>query len=266
MKFVFISDNTDVYTKYLEDEVPPRSHLGDSQPQENREIFYPSFPSYQNQPSGHSRPFYGRQETAYSQRPQPAFEQRFDYDSAKYAGYKDVPREEASEQLSVLGSGNFGVIKGGTFYQQKEASENSNFDDEFDSFYQNGHGRPSYYYNPNPRPYQHEQFANFRDFADINTPSYSEYIVVYANKNDTSDTPLPKLPKKRPNNIFDSLAQLDLLPDENNEKTTVPPKKLSISKRKLGLLPREKKTTLKKTEIIKQKAQNEAAEPLLALS
>ncbi|XP_044761606.1 uncharacterized protein LOC123318895 [Coccinella septempunctata] len=247
-------DDSDMY---MEENRPLSDYAQDYQPQAN---FYPSFPSYQNPPSGHSRPFYQQQEGAYSHRPQGSYQQRFDYDTAKYTGYKDTPRDTSSENLDVLGSGNFGVIKGGTFYQGSEGGDSSNYDDEYSSYYQNGHGRPSsFYYNQNPRPYQHEQFANFRDFADINTPSYSQYIVVYANKNGTTQDTAPVVAKKRPNNIFESLAQLD---DQDDPTTTNPPKKLSKFKRKLALLPREKKVRAK-TE---GKGQADNAEPLLALS
>lgn len=248
--------NQDDSDMYMEENRPLADYTQDYQPQAN---FYPSFPPYENPPSGHSRPFYQQQEGAYSHRPQGSYQQRFDYDTAKYTGYKDEPSESSSENLDILGSGNFGVIKGGTFYPGNEAAESSNYEEEYSPYYQNGHGRPSsFYYNQNPRPYQHEQFANFRDFADINTPSYSQYIVVYANKNGTSETPTPK---KRPNNIFESLAQLDMS-DENEETTTVQPKKLSKFKRKLALLLKEKKVKTK-TE---GKSQGDNAEPLLALS
>lgn len=238
----------------MEENRPQADYTQDYQPQAN---FYPSFPSYENPPSGHSRPFYQQQEGAYSHRPQGSYQQRFDYDTAKYTGYKDTPRE--TENLDLLGSGNFGVIKGGTFYQGNEEAQSSNYEEEYSPYYQNGHGRPSNsYYNQNPRPYQHEQFANFRDFADINTPSYSQYIVVYANKNDTKDA----APKRRPNNIFESLTQLDMTTDENDATTVLPPKKLSKFKRKLALLPKEKKIRVKTA--VKEQIDN--SEPLLALS
>ncbi|KAL3278832.1 hypothetical protein HHI36_016352 [Cryptolaemus montrouzieri] len=259
MAFSF-TDDSDMY---MEQDGPAKRQVADNQPQENRDLFYPSFHPFQTQPSGHSRPFYPQQEGAYSHRPQGAYEQRFDYDTAKYVGYKDRENQAASENVGVLGSGNFGVIKGGTFYHENEAAESSNFEDDYSPYYGNGHGRPSFYYNQNPRPYQHEQFANFRDFADINTPSYSQYIVVYANKNGTTEE--PPVVKRRPNNIFESLAQLELTSDDN-VVTEVVPKKMSKSKRKLALVPKEKKVRIKKTDILKRKAQNDASEPLLALS
>lgn len=79
----------------------------------------------------------------------------------------------------VLGSGNFGVIRGGTYY--------SGSNDE-PAFLRgnNAHSRP--YRRPNPPPLYRgggDFFQGFRDFADITTPtkgSYSQYVVVYANR------------------------------------------------------------------------------------
>lgn len=163
----------------------------------------------------------------------------------------------------MLGSGNFGVIKGGTFYNDNDgdlseyaASRHNIYSNAqlYNNNNNNGHGRPSFYFgHTNPRPYQHEQFANFKDFADINTPSYSHYVLVYVNKNgstieENSDT------NSRPKNIIETLAQLD-------EEVVKPEKKLSKSKRKLALLKPEKKVRSKTTT---EKA--DLFEPLLALS
>lgn len=106
--------------------------------------------------------------------------------------------------------------------------------------------------NTNPRPYQHEQFANFKDFADINTPSYSHYVLVYVNKNGST---VEETPSKAPKNIMERLAQLDL---EKKEK------KISASKRKLALLPPEKK--VKSKSVTEKSKLDSDYEPLLALS
>lgn len=232
----------------LEPEPPEDPEL-----QEGSQTFFPSFSPFNNQPLGHSRPFYFQQEGAYSQRAG-SFRQNLGFDNQKYDNYQPRQRDSFSAPSDVthglLGSGNFGVIKGGTFYNDKDsdateyaATRHNVYSNA--QFYNNGHGRPSFYFGHNPRPYQHEQFANFKDFADINTPSYSHYVLVYVNKNGT-DTEV-----RGPKNIIEQLEQLD---------EEAPPKKLSKSKRKLALLPPEKKTRTKTKE------EKDLYEPLLALS
>lgn len=76
---------------------------------------------------------------------------------------------------ALLGSGNFGVIRGGTFYPAESEEEDYRYGSGFGA---NGHGRPSY--RANPRPHQHQDFfANFRDFAEINVPALSAYSQLY---------------------------------------------------------------------------------------
>lgn len=149
-----------------------------------------------------------------------------------------------------------------------------------------------------------QQFENFRDFADINSPSerqYSQYVVVYTNKNGTRTTITPnkdieakeptldetqhvRIDAKRPKNILESLALLDraeapssdtkldnmmiltrtlLLPSyDQGDIIEIPPeKKLSKSKMKLAKLLPEKKHEAR----LVQKAKD-MKEPLLALS
>jgi hypothetical protein len=254
-------DDSDMYLEPQESRV---ENPGDRQP--SQQTYYPSFSPFQNPPLGHSRPFFFQQEGAYSQRPHGGYQhQQLSYDSPRFAGYKDTGYRSAAnaETRGLLGSGNFGVIRGGTFYDKD--AEASNYDRDYSPYFRNGHGRPSYHNGvPNPRPYQHEQFENFRDFADINTPSntaYSEYVVVYVNKNATKHKEEDLKLKKRPKNIIESLALLDV----ETTTTEVPQKKLSKSKAKLAKLLPEKKYKLKKSrkEI---KASRELHEPLLALS
>ena len=154
------------------------------------------------------------------------------------------------------------MIRGGTFYDKD--AQPSNYEQDYSPFFRNGHGRPSYLGGvPNPRPYQHEQFENFRDFADINTPSnpaYSQYVVVYVNKNGTKQRESEAVLKKRPKNIIESLALLDV-----ESTTEVPQKKLSKSKAKLAKMLPEKKYMYKKSRK-DSKVSRELREPLLALS
>lgn len=115
----------------------------------------------------------------------------------------------------------------------------------------NGHGRPPYF-RGNPQPaYRHggDFFAGFRDFADITTPAkpaYSQYFVVYANRNSTS----PQV-HDGPKNIIEQLALLDK------------PDKLSKNKKKLNVF-KDKQSQVEYKK--KNKSPKEPYEPLLALS
>lgn len=190
----------------------------------------------------------------------------------RFAGFKEGYHSSASnaapKSQDLLGSGNFGVIKGGTFYNEndREQGEQTAYSD-FSDYFHNGHGRPSFYGGgrPNPKPHQHEQFANFKDFADINTPTdrqYSQYVVVYVNKNGTEEPTPPKKPMHKPKNIIESLALLDL--ESSTTTDPAPEKKASKSKRKLALLLPEKKHKAQLAK--KESASKDLNEPLLALS
>ena len=238
--------------------------VSNEEPFKDSQTFYPSYSAYQNPPLGHSRPpFYYQPEAAYSHRPSSAYQQHVGYDNgARLSGYKDSRYEDRSVDVNgVLGSGNFGVLKGGTFYNDNDDAYT--FDDDYSSYYQNGHGRQSFY-NGNSRPQRYQQFENFKDFADINTPSnpaYSQFVIVYANKNDTKITVHPK---SRPKNIIERLAMLDLEPSLTSTTEASPTKKLSKSKRKLALLKPDKK--ILRTNKIKITLSKDLYEPLLALS
>lgn len=179
---------------------------------------------------------------------------------------------------SILGSGDFGVLRGGTFYQDNDptlfrSSESSN---EFSYFNKNGHGRPQTAAYVQRYTYPEDQFANFRDFADINTPNdaaFSHFVVVYKNRNGTTvDSPATSQEKVKyePRNILDQLRLLD----EESERSTQAPK--SKFKRKL----KRTKLTKKYTKVEFPKSQDDdldvpeapltqtdqIADPLLALS
>ncbi|XP_041980225.1 uncharacterized protein LOC121733888 isoform X3 [Aricia agestis] len=235
--------------------------VGDSQ------TFFPSFANL-FEPRQNFR--FGNQEAAYSQRPN-SYRSLLNYPLfGNYRGFEGFakqsspppPAEPIVDASSVLGSGNFGIIRGGTFFAQND----EDFDEGFSSYYNNGHGRPSNNVNyiANPRPnYNQDQFANFRDFADINAPSgsaYSHFVVVYANKNATLDEVSEESRRvaTRPKNIIETLEQLD-----------VPPPKKSKSKAKLEAL--KKKTQTKKDQWKKNNSKyvsqkHDIEEPLLALS
>lgn len=242
----------------------------EDQPKAQSQNFIPSFAPFHNPPLGHSRPYFFQPEAAYSHRPT-TYQQHVGYDTAsRFSGYKgNIFNAHSSGAEGILGSGNFGVLKGGTFYNDNDGSS-SNYAD-YNPFYQNGHGRPDYYFGDNPPPQQHEQFANFRDFADINTPSYSHFVIVYANKNSTQQ-PRDDKEKNRhnviihPKNIIEHLEMLEMESVSTSTTTTtetIPTKKQSKSKRKLAkLLPEKKQRT--KTNKVRQ--QIDLFEPLLALS
>ncbi|GJQ74162.1 hypothetical protein Trydic_g19077 [Trypoxylus dichotomus] len=249
-------------TDMLMEETEQNTKLPEANAEElnqDSQTFFESFSPFNNQPLGHSRPLYYQPEAAYSHRPS-AYQQNLGFDSnTRFSGYKGDVYEDRSDANSILGSGNFGVIKGGTFYSENDDDQYGGFGNNYNSYYHNGHGRPSFYYgNSNRRP---QQFENFRDFADINTPSYSEFVVVYANKNETHKQ---EVKIKQPKNIIERLAMLDLEQSMSAEITTTetsPNKKVSKSKRKLAMRLPEKKPIAKSGPIYK-----ELYEPLLALS
>lgn len=243
--------------------------------QAGSQTFFPSFANlFEPRQQNNFRLGFGSQEAAYSQRPS-SYRSLLNY--PLFGGYRNIdgfskhsetpaaaPLVDASS--SVLGSGNFGIIRGGTFNAQND--EDSEFD-SFSSYYNNGHGRPSVGvgYIANPRPnYNQDQFANFRDFADINTPSnsaYSHFVVVYANKNATMDEISEETRRivSEPKNIIETLELLDT--------TSKSPPKISKSKAKLALTKQKtlnKKEQWKKANSKHLSQKHDADEPLLALS
>lgn len=189
-------------------------------------------------------------------------------------GFLHQAQADSSGQDNLLGSGNFGVIRGGTYYNDKdnEQGQSSDYDNRqaYTPYYHNnGHGRPAFYKGggTNPRP-QHQTkdfFANFRDFADINTPtkaSYSELYVVYVNKNASrhDQEPTTLVRGDKPRNIIEQLALIDM---HEKKEPKVPEKKTKLSAGKLKLA-RTFKT--KQDKVKKATSPKELYEPLLALS
>ncbi|XP_025416484.1 uncharacterized protein LOC112687777 isoform X2 [Sipha flava] len=89
----------------------------------------------------------------------------------------------SNQESAMLGSGNFGVIPGGTYYSAGESAASVSDPFLYDG---NSHGRP-HRFSGNPRPSAFRDpddfFAGFRDFADITAPtksSFSQYHMVYA--------------------------------------------------------------------------------------
>lgn len=156
---------------------------------------------------------------------------------------------------SLLGSGNFGVIPGGTYYPENKENDEYSVDESlYNPYYRS---RAHYYRNPKPQPVRGgDFFANFRDFADITAPpksSFSHLSVVYANKNGSATGRVTE-----PRNIIETLKMLE--EEETNAEATpeTPQKKLSKGKRKL--------MKMKQYEEDKARRSRMSVEPLLALS
>lgn len=178
------------------------------------------------------------------------------------SGYQAAPASTKDVTNRLLGSGNFGVIRGGTYYpEEKETDEYSTDDSLYNPYYQAGNrGRANYFRNPKPQPIRGgDFFANFRDFADITAPpksSFSHLSVVYANKNGTTAGRITE-----PRNIIETLKMLEQEEQTSSEiiaTTEVPRTKQSKGKRKL--------MKMKQYEEDKARRSRMTVEPLLALS
>lgn len=163
------------------------------------------------------------------------------------------------EQQSLLGSGNFGVIRGGTYYPENKENDEYSVDESlYNPYY--SRARSQYYRNPKPQPIRSgDFFANFRDFADITAPpksSFSHLSVVYANKNGSSTGRITE-----PRNIIETLRMLEEEERSDAEElstTEAPRKKQSKGKQKL--------MKMKQYEEDKARRSRMSVEPLLALS
>ncbi|KAK1127143.1 hypothetical protein K0M31_003691 [Melipona bicolor] len=172
----------------------------------------------------------------------------------------------------LLGSGNFGVIRGGTYYPEEKENDEYATDDSSSSLYNpyyhgGSRGRGNYLRNPKPQPIRGgDFFANFRDFADITAPpksSFSHLSVVYANKNDSSKTDATRTTGRitEPRNIIETLRMLEEEAKTSSEATTTEPpprKKQSKGKWKLA--------KMRQYEEDKARRSRMTVEPLLALS
>lgn len=236
----------------------PEVVAGDAEnPSTAEQNFFPSY--FRNPPlSSHSRPYQSSPNSA-----------------ASIAGRYSAGRSQNFDQ-SILGSGDFAVVRGGTFYPEGERSFTLKGNDDFFASFLNGHGRP------NAQPlttskqphYPEDPFRNFKDFADINAgsdPAFSHFIVVYANKNSTQPHPSHPSPK----NIFEQLQLLDL--EKENEKNQEPEeisKSPESNEKKLMRLSKFK-SKLAKTKVVKKYKKKlgpkydpspDYTDPLLALS
>lgn len=252
--------------------------------------FFPSFAHLfqpRHQPLVNSRlpTYFNNQEGAYSQRPNP-LKQLLNYQAPSFGGFKNndfVKQQSAPARVGnangILGSGNFGVLSGGTFFGETSDTE-SDYGGSFSNPYDgnNGHGRPAFYFgnSDNNRPYNHDQFANFRDFADINAPAnsaYSHFVVVYANENGTITEVQPSnadsevedaIHVAKPKNIIERLSQIEEETPLTSEEVT---KKSKTSKSKLKLaLIKDKKFGKNNNKKAAESAFKDLSDPLIALS
>ncbi|KAL0130003.1 hypothetical protein PUN28_001942 [Cardiocondyla obscurior] len=191
-------------------------------------------------------------------------EQQQRYRPNRFLGYiqrdRNYQTAATKEQHSILGSGNFGVIRGGTYYPEDKENDEYAIDESLYSPYYHGRSRGHYYRNPKPQPIRGgDFFANFRDFADITAPpksSFSHLSVVYANKNGSATGRVTE-----PRNIIETLRMLEEEERSSAEEvstTEVPRKKQSKGKWKL--------MKIKQYEEDKARRSRMSVEPLLALS
>ena len=248
--------------EHSEPEVVIRSSSYDSQnPAAAEQNFFPSF--FRNPPvNAHSRPSF----------------QSAPNSAASIAGRYSSGRSQNFDQ-SILGSGDFSVLRGGTFFPDGARSVRVKNDDFFSSLL-NGHGRPDAQpLTATKKPYYPEDpFENFKDFADINAgsdPAFSHFIVVYANKNSTKPHPSHPSPK----NIFEQLQLLDLEKEQEkaDQENAIEesPKEKEFNEKKLMKLSKFKSKLAKTKKVVKKYKKKlgpkidqspDYTDPLLALS
>lgn len=244
-------------------------------------------------PLGHSRPYYSPPavppQLLVQQQQQSQQSQLGNSIGVRSVGAQSSTAPPSADQ-AILGSGDFGVIRGGTFYQENDPPVRAlESNDYFHFFKNNGHGRPQAAALQQQQQHGYggseEQFSNFRDFADINAPSdpaYSQFVVVYANKNASAAGPADDAQKaeqdtvadddldvtqpqpRRPQNIFEQLEALDREQPERYEVKVYKPLKPNSFKAKLAKTKLQKKYQKKGTAANGPKDID--FEPLMALS
>uniref|UniRef100_A0A2S2NMG9 Uncharacterized protein n=1 Tax=Schizaphis graminum TaxID=13262 RepID=A0A2S2NMG9_SCHGA len=133
----------------------------------------------------------------------------------------------SNQESAMLGSGNFGVIPGGTYYAAGETAAAS---DPY-LYDGNSHGRP-HRFSGNPRPSAFRDpedfFAGFRDFADITAPtksSFSQYHMVYA--------PVEDLPNSDEKIKSKTKRKLNKHLENENDKTIKAKRKMHAGEKEL---------------------------------
>ncbi|XP_075156069.1 uncharacterized protein LOC142229400 [Haematobia irritans] len=197
--------------------------------------YYPPF-FREAPPLGHSRPYFPLPDAANS----PKYAET--HPEGNLGPGLASNQRQGGYDASILGSGDFGVIRGGTFYPEEEMPYHQEDTIDFVQKY----------------TYPEEQFAHFRDFADINVPvdtAFSHFVVVYQAKNSTKPSNHP-----HPKNIFEQLELLD-------KEKAAEEKKLKKSKHSSKSKTKLVKTKLQQKKYKKKSSQKEIEdEPLLALS
>ncbi|XP_005180150.1 uncharacterized protein LOC101891222 [Musca domestica] len=210
-----------------------RINPGDSHSQAAQNYYPPFF--REAPPSGHSRPYFSLPDAPFL----PKYETRPEGNLGPGLAPNQKP---GGYDASILGSGDFGVIRGGTFYPEEEMPYHPEDSVDFVQKY----------------TYPEEQFAHFRDFADINVPvdtAFSHFVVVYQAKNSTKPSNHP-----HPKNIFEQLELLD-------KEKAAEEKKLKKSKHSSKSKTKLVKTKLQQKKYKKKSVHKELEdEPLLALS
>lgn len=236
-----------------------KQHQEDKSLEQESQNFFPSFAEL----FANHRLSYAEQQQQQRYRPN-----RFlGYFQRDRNAFQTAPAASATAQKEtehpLLGSGNFGVIRGGTYYpEEKENDEYAADDSIYNPYYSSNvaRGRANYFRNPKPQPIRGgDFFANFRDFADITAPpksSFSHLSVVYANRNGTAGH------AGEPRNIIETLRMLEEQEDYDSlgftSTTEVPTKKASLGKRKLIKMKKYQEEKARKAKV--------NIEPLLALS
>ncbi|KAG5682886.1 hypothetical protein PVAND_012204 [Polypedilum vanderplanki] len=190
--------------------------------------------------------------------------------AASIAGRYNAGRSQLFDH-SILGSGDFSILHGGTFYPEEPSRYQAKSDELLDPVYTNGHGKPVAEALTAKKELHipEDPFENFKDFADMNagsdSPAFSHFVVIYANKNSTKPHPHPS-----PKNIFE---QLQLLDQEKERDSVVEDE--AIDEKKLMKLSKYK-TKLSKTKVVKkykkklgpkyEQASPDYTDPLLATS
>lgn len=145
---------------------------------------------------------------------------------------------------SLLGSGDFTIMKGGTFYPEGEEKSR----DYGSEFYDSNSGRPAFALaleRPHQRP--DDPFENFKDFADLTAgvdTDFSHLSIVYVNKSST---------KHEPRNILEQLELIDQQKkDETEAKNSAPIKSgATLSKFKTKLRSTKLQKEYKKFKVPK---------------
>ncbi|CRK91217.1 CLUMA_CG004901, isoform A [Clunio marinus] len=197
--------------------------------------------------------------------------------AASIAGRYSAGRASNFDQ-SILGSGDFSVVRGGTFFPEGERSFRLKGDNDFYASFLNGHGRPNAQQLTSSKKeayYPQDPFKNFKDFAEINggsDPAFSHFIVVYANKNSSQSHPSHPSPK----NIFEQLQLLDLEKEKEKENESSDLTDVDQGENEKKLMKLSKfKSKLSKTKVVKKykkklgpkyTTSSDYTDPLLALS